>query len=726
MEESRASTRDLAASVERGLQLAIGVVILAKTAVFGAVLTELASYDTADVLLILLVVACVGTAGVRCVLGRAGRLDVALCTVAMAAGALLHRGTTPLAGAADSPIIHLVEPLLLVVAARLPVPTVLAVAGLYVGLRWETGGSTTALRYGVQEAAFITGTVLAVLVLVGLMRRTSARAEAALRAEGARQAAETGRAEVDATAFLHDDLVPALLAVAGLPRAEPTLAAAAAALDGLAARGPSRSPAHLDEQIRAAADGSGLDVLLVVRGRRTSVPEDVREALVGAVREALRNVARHSGVHRATITLVQRPGRVRVTVEDAGAGFVVTPGVGLRVAVSGRVEAAGGTALVASTPGAGTVVTLAWRAHRLARLLGLSPDADTFARAAVGRPGRAALQVCGVLAAGYAVSGLLLAADGVRQPVTWAGAVATFLLVVALARGLDRGPATPGLLLAGALGPAVVLVVALPTVSSGGLGGLESWIVEFTALPAMVLAWTASLRVVVLLLVPNAVAIVVVALGAGVSAAELPHLLFVQPLNTCFVAVIIGVCRRAGLVLTGLGAARGTDRGSAARRLLGPLLPLVERTLADPGCTGSATGAAVLAQSVRDCLYLPGPAHLALREELHLLRRTGSQVVVTIQEDLPASATLAAAVTVLRALAPARVTVSGGALRTGVVVVPAVPEAAADAVRAALPATWAVTFDPDATLLSGPPGTRRASGAEPAVSPPGGRQLAPG
>lgn len=721
--------RDFAASVERGLHIAIGVVILAKTTVFGAALTDRTSYDTRDVLLSLAVVVCVGIAGVRCVLGRPGRVDVLLCTVAMGAGTLLHQGTTPSAGAADSPIIHLVEPMLLVVAARLPAALVLGIAGLYVVLRWEAGGSATALRYGVQEAAFITGTVLAVFVLVSLMRRTSARAEEALRNQGARRAAETSRAEVEATAFLHDDLVPALLSVASLPRAEPTVAAAATALDGLTAQEPTWSRAHLAEQVRAVADSSGLDVLLVVRGRRTAVPEDVRDALVGAVREALRNVARHSGGHRATITLVQRPGRVRVTVEDAGVGFVVTPGVGLRVAVTGRVEAVGGSALVESTPGTGTVVTLTWRAHRVARLLGISPDTDTFARAAVGRPGRAALQVCSVLVAGYAMSGLLLAADGVRQPATWAGAAAIVVLLVGLARRLDRGPASVTTLVVGGLAPAVVLSLVLPTVPADGLGGLESWIVEFTALPAMALAWTASLRVVGLLLVPNAVAITAVALQAGLDTADLPHLLFVQPLNTFFVAVIIGVCRRAGLVLAGTGAATGTDRGSAARRLLGPLLPEVERTLAKPTCTETAAGAAVLAHSVRDCLYLPGPAHLALREELHQLRRTGTQVVVTLHEELPGSATLASALAVLRAVAPTRVTVSGTALQTSLVVVPAIPSAAADAVTAALPRAWVATFDPDATLLAGPPGeleVAAVSGGDPGLSRPGGRRLAPG
>ncbi|GAA4105611.1 hypothetical protein GCM10023066_56140 [Nocardioides kongjuensis] len=157
------ATRDFAASVERGLHIAIGVVILAKTTVFASALTARTSYDARDVLLSLAVVACVGTAGVRCVLGRPGRVDVVLCTLAMVAGALAAPGHGPARGRgrlADHPPRR-------ADAARGGRPaagatTILTVAGLYVLLRWETGRTAVSLYYGVQEAAFITGTVLAV------------------------------------------------------------------------------------------------------------------------------------------------------------------------------------------------------------------------------------------------------------------------------------------------------------------------------------------------------------------------------------------------------------------------------------------------------------------------------------------------------------------------------------------------------------------------------------
>ncbi len=723
MGTTRADDSAFATSVERGLRLAIGVVILVKTSVFAAALTTRTSYEVVDVALTLIVVVCVAIAGGRCVSGRASGLDVALCTLAMVAGALLHRGTLPLAGSADSPIIHLVEPMLLVVAACLPAGLICAIGGLYVGLRWQMGG-IHGLHYGLQEAVFIGGTVLGVIVLVTLMRRASVRAESALRAEGVRSAANASRADIDAIGFLHDDLIPTLMGLSSMPRAEPTRAAAAHALDGLTSTAPTHSEAGLAARVQQVADTTGLDVLLVLRGRRTSVPDDVADALVGAVREALRNVSRHSGRHRSTVTLSQWPGRVTITVEDAGVGFAASPGVGLRVAVTGRVEAVGGTARVTSSPGRGTVVALAWRARRTQRLLGLSPDNDLLTRAAVGRPGRAALQACGTLAAAYAVTALLLAFDGVHTPVVWAGAAATIAITGALALRLDHGPLSLLTMGAACLVPALILGVCLPSVPRSGLGGLASWLVECTALPIMVMAWTTSKRMVGLLLVPNALAIVLVAERAGLPLAELPHLLFVQPLNTFFVAVIIGVCRRAGQVIASTADAAVPDRATATRRLLGPLLPAVERVLTTPSSTDTAeeasAEAAVLAQCVRDCLHFPGPAHVALRTELAEVRRTGCRVVVTLQEAPARTETLAAVITLLRAAGPQRLTISANGSEVKVVTVPAV--AAAEAVTDALPPTWVATLDLEATLLSGPPGDLEVD----AVSRPGARLLAPG
>jgi hypothetical protein len=88
-------------------------------------------------------------------------------------------------------------------------------------------------------------------------------------------------------------------------------------------------------------------------------PGAVRAA-VGALRACLENVLAHSGVDVAEIVVSTGEDYVTWTVNDAGKGFdpdAVQPDrLGLRSSVYGRVESAGGTVKVWSSPGSGTSV----------------------------------------------------------------------------------------------------------------------------------------------------------------------------------------------------------------------------------------------------------------------------------------------------------------------------------------------------------------------------------
>src|SRR5262249_15109842 len=97
-----------------------------------------------------------------------------------------------------------------------------------------------------------------------------------------------------------------------------------------------------------------------------AVPAAVGAAIAGAVAEALTNVSRHAATARVQLRAVPAPGGVLVEVVDDGPGFdpsrVPAHRRGLRESVLGRMRAVGGSAAVASRPGAGTGIVLCWPA----------------------------------------------------------------------------------------------------------------------------------------------------------------------------------------------------------------------------------------------------------------------------------------------------------------------------------------------------------------------------
>jgi signal transduction histidine kinase len=89
----------------------------------------------------------------------------------------------------------------------------------------------------------------------------------------------------------------------------------------------------------------------------------VRHNLFLAVREALNNVARHSGATEVTVSLAAEDNTLTVSIEDNGHGFEVaaaTQGHGL-TNLKQRLSEVGGTCRIESRPGAGTKIALVWR-----------------------------------------------------------------------------------------------------------------------------------------------------------------------------------------------------------------------------------------------------------------------------------------------------------------------------------------------------------------------------
>jgi signal transduction histidine kinase len=90
--------------------------------------------------------------------------------------------------------------------------------------------------------------------------------------------------------------------------------------------------------------------------------DDQSEAVVAAIREALVNVAKHSGEASASVFVEVTPTEIEAFVRDRGRGFdpeaVGVDRRGVAESIVGRLQRAGGTATVHGDPGHGTEVTI--------------------------------------------------------------------------------------------------------------------------------------------------------------------------------------------------------------------------------------------------------------------------------------------------------------------------------------------------------------------------------
>lgn len=128
-----------------------------------------------------------------------------------------------------------------------------------------------------------------------------------------------------------------------------------AALDG---RG--LAPALRDLAL-ALGDRQGLAIDMRIIGERR-LPLEHEQALFRIVQEALANVARHSGVRAAIVTLRYGPDTVALEVRDGGRGFDLKDArnprsIGL-MSMAERAEGLGGTFTLQSSPGAGTTISV--------------------------------------------------------------------------------------------------------------------------------------------------------------------------------------------------------------------------------------------------------------------------------------------------------------------------------------------------------------------------------
>jgi signal transduction histidine kinase len=215
-----------------------------------------------------------------------------------------------------------------------------------------------------------------VAVVRGGARQADAVVAAGLETERQVRAEEARRAdEREQHRQLHDTVLSTLTMVAAGAFAGPSPALTAqAARDLRVLQGLEGPPAVADglapltdlspKLERAAASAGDLAVRLELVP--VTLPSPVADQLAACVGEALRNVGRHAGTGQAEVTVAGGEGWAVVKITDRGRGFdpAATPPSrrGIRESITGRMQAAGGQAAIASRPGAGTTVTVSWPA----------------------------------------------------------------------------------------------------------------------------------------------------------------------------------------------------------------------------------------------------------------------------------------------------------------------------------------------------------------------------
>lgn len=120
----------------------------------------------------------------------------------------------------------------------------------------------------------------------------------------------------------------------------------------------------MSERLQALADawrGRGFRVDLDLRADDALVTPTRAAALIGAIGEALANVAKHARVRSVRIASAVRSDRLYVEVSDRGQGFdpsAASHGLGIAHSIRSRLDEVEGGTEVASRPGTGTTVTM--------------------------------------------------------------------------------------------------------------------------------------------------------------------------------------------------------------------------------------------------------------------------------------------------------------------------------------------------------------------------------
>ncbi|HEX5402614.1 MAG TPA: ATP-binding protein [Pseudonocardiaceae bacterium] len=643
--------------VERGLQRAF----VALVALFGALWAgTVAGTPALGCAVFLAAVGCLLSVWVlTAVRGWRVRLGApdALATTAVAVLVLLLMPPGGVAALPPGTLIQLVVIPAVLAAGYLPasgaVPVFVLLSVTYVFVSFPADGFAALAGLWPVGAASV-----AAAVVLRVMRRTAGAADTAytdlirVRVEGA-LAEGRHAAHREFRRLLHDHVSAALRALAnGKAPPEETRSACRAGVTALATEPelPLDGSADLGLHLCELAGSTSTPLRLDVR-EGIVVPTVVARATVRAVAEVLRNVDRHAGATEAVLAAHAVPDGFVMTVSDDGTGCAGTdrPGaVGLRRSVVERMADVGGTAEVASVPGAGTTVELAWSSLSVPML---RPSRVHVLELAVEDVRRPLTAVC----VPYLVGTAMIAAAQVGRA-GHATLLVAWYAVVCGCVGLLLWRARHGL---GRRGSAAWVAVVLTLVWSGlllmppdGLAGYASWPVGAVGPLLAVLAvlrppWEALLACVL-----EMASIEVLVSFSVLNAAPLPQLLpalFAPMFGTLMGTVVATTMLHYGRLVAyarnerlavetaqAHRAARAVEhraRVAEIGRELEPFLDAVARGDLDPASLPARVRAAELDQVARDELHLPGVLDPGTRATLATARAHGCAVAFHIDSD---------------------------------------------------------------------------------------------
>ena len=246
-----------------------------------------------------------------------------------------------------------------------------------------------------------------VLIIIYVLREATAKVDTAQSNALAKysvavrhHATEVERVEVDS--IVHDSVLATLLSAAGVHNAKGAELAAAMARSAIIRLQEASGERSLDDasiavsnlaaRLRAAAAETNVFTVTELHLDGLSIPEHAAEALYSASVQAMVNSLQHAGPtqsRRLTIGGNDQNG-CTVEISDTGRGFEVTrvasARLGLRVSIQDRVATAGGVAVLRTSPGLGTTITLIWprpddqSTHETAAATGSLTERDGGAR----------------------------------------------------------------------------------------------------------------------------------------------------------------------------------------------------------------------------------------------------------------------------------------------------------------------------------------------------------